>query len=83
MAGLWSIGRTVPVRFRFGSMAEAMEIVGSDLFKIEGSGDGIVFLSPFGIESGSGVNLMAIARTVGHAKGLAQHATQKLTGPAV
>ncbi len=71
------------MNFKPRTMVEAQEMMGSDLFKVPGSEDGIVFLSPFGIESGSGVNLMAIARTVEHAKGLAQRATQKLTGPAV
>jgi hypothetical protein len=62
------------------TIVEAQEIMGSDLFKLPGSEEGVVFLSPFGIESGSGVNLMAIANTVERAKELAQRATQKLIG---
>lgn len=71
------------MNFKSRAMAEAQEMMGSDLFKVPESQDGVVFLSPFGIESGSGVNLMAIARTVERAKGLAHRATQKLIGQPV
>ena len=68
------------MNFKSRTIVEAQEMMGSDLFKVPGSEEGVVFLSPFGIESGSGVNLMAIANTVERAKELAQRATQKLIG---
>jgi hypothetical protein len=71
------------MNFKPRTLVEAQEMTGSDLFRVPDSKDGVVFVSPFGIESGSGVNLMAIARTVERAKGLAQRATQKLTGQPV
>jgi hypothetical protein len=71
------------MNFKSHTIVEAQEMMGSDLFKVPGSQDGVVFLSPFGIENGSGVNLMAIAGTVERATGLAHRATQKLTGQPV
>jgi hypothetical protein len=71
------------MNFKSRTMAKAQEMMGSDLFKVPDSQDGVVFLSPFGIESGSGINLMAIAGTVERAKGLAQRATQQLIGQPV
>ena len=71
------------MEFECRTIDEAQKMVESELFKVPGSDEGVVFLSPFGIERGSGVNLMAIAETVERAKGLAQRATQQLTGQPV
>jgi hypothetical protein len=71
------------MNFKSHTMIEAQEMMGNDLFKVPGSQDGVVFLSPFGIESGSGINLMAIARTIERAKGMAQRATRQLIGQPV
>lgn len=59
---------------------QVQDILGDDLFRPHENGEGVVLVSPFGLETGYGVNLMAIAGSVRHAEEIARRATRQVTG---
>ena len=65
------------------TMAEAIQTIGADLFRTRDSDEGVVLLSPLGLERGTGLNLMAIAKTSERARVLARRAAQQLVGQPV
>ncbi len=80
LTGNWSRGAFVVVQltnlhFPQHDFSKALELLDGRLYRAGQSSEGIVFMSPFGIERGSGVNLMAIATTFERAKTLAEQAT--------
>ncbi len=60
--------------------SKALNSLRSHLYCIRQSSEGVVLISPLGIERGSAVHLMAFANRVERAQSLAEHATKILMG---
>jgi hypothetical protein len=62
------------------TFAEILELLDTRLYRHGIQNEGIVLISPLGMERGRAINLMAIAATIERAQLLAQQAIQLLTG---
>jgi hypothetical protein len=66
--------------FRPCQFSTAVSLLEPLLYRAKHSSEGVVLISPFGIEHGTAVHLLSLAENVDRAKHLAEHATAILTG---
>lgn len=61
-------------------LRHALETLKNDLFRTGQNSEGVIVLTPTGIENGTGVNLAALGRTADEARQVAERGVKALTG---
>jgi hypothetical protein len=67
-------------KFQPRQFLSALRVLEALLYRVAKSSEGVVLVSPFGIEHGTGIHLISLAENIDRAKYLADQATRVLTG---